>query len=412
MNHDPVSSSADAVPARAPEPGAGLRVTVRHLERILNTIADPVFVKDESHRWVYLNEAFCALMGLGRASLIGQSDTDFFPPEEAAVFWAKDAEVLEKGGENVNEEAFTDAAGVSHVIVTKKSLYVDDEGRRFIVGVIREITEQKRIEEALRESESRYRGLVDATFDGIAIHENGAIIEANSALAAMSGYSLEEMRGLNGFDLVAPEYHEALVARFRSGDERLFEAEAIRKDGTRFSVEMVGKEAQYEGRPVRVAAFRDISARKRMEQALRVQNERLQELDLLKSAFVGSVSHELRTPLTSIKGYAEFLEDGIGGELTPTQLGFVHQIMEGSDRLERLVDDLLDFARLESGSFKLVVQEADLGAKIAEIVEAFGPQAKARAVTLVVSTPPAALRVPMDAGRVGQVISNLIGNAL
>jgi signal transduction histidine kinase len=161
-----------------------------------------------------------------------------------------------------------------------------------------------------------------------------------------------------------------------------------------------------------VAAFRDISERKQLEQHLRWQNQRLQELDRMKSAFVGSVSHELRTPLTAIKGYAEFLEDGIGGALPPEQLNFVGEILQGAARLERLVDDLLDFARLESGAFKLVLAEGDLVAKVRAIAHASKPQAAERAITLTLNVPEAAVPLQMDAGRIEQVLNNLVGNAL
>lgn len=74
---------------------------------------------------------------------------------------------------------------------------------------------------------------------------------------------------------------------------------------------------------------------------------------------LNAASHEFRTPLTSIKGYAEFLEDEVGGPMSQEQRGFVSQIQEGAIRLQRIVDDMLDFARLEAGTFRLVLQEMD-----------------------------------------------------
>jgi signal transduction histidine kinase len=99
----------------------------------------------------------------------------------------------------------------------------------------------------------------------------------------------------------------------------------------------------------------DITPRKRLEHELRVQYDKLKQLDALKNEFVNAVSHDLRTPLTSIRGYSEFLEDEIGGALSPDQHGFVSQIQFSTRRLETLVDDLLDAARIEAGTFKLRV---------------------------------------------------------
>lgn len=111
------------------------------LYNIINAMTDPVFVKDHAHRWIILNDAYCEFMGYPRAELIGRSDFDFFPEAEAQVFWDKDDEVMRSGGANVNEESFTDGRGVTHVILTKKSSFVDEEDRRVLVGVIRDVTE-------------------------------------------------------------------------------------------------------------------------------------------------------------------------------------------------------------------------------------------------------------------------------
>jgi PAS domain S-box-containing protein len=120
------------------------------LDSIINSIADPVFVKDRDHRWILLNDAYCRFMGYGRDDLIGRSDYDFFPREEADVFWQKDEFVFETGRENINEENFTDASNNRHIIATKKALYNDPSGRKYIVGVIRDITGQKEFEEHLK----------------------------------------------------------------------------------------------------------------------------------------------------------------------------------------------------------------------------------------------------------------------
>lgn len=135
----------DDAPARSDRP-----LSRDFLDRILDTLADPVFVKDEDHRWIAANHAFCDLMGQPRETILGKSDFDFFPEQEARTFWEKDELVLTGADMNVNEEPLTDADGHVHVLVTKKTAFVDDQGRRVLVGVIRDVTEQKQAEEALR----------------------------------------------------------------------------------------------------------------------------------------------------------------------------------------------------------------------------------------------------------------------
>ena len=128
-----------------------MELTKEALTQILNSIADPVFVKDREHRWVLLNDACCQFIGHSREALIGKSDYDFFPKKEADVFWQKDEEVFKTGRENLNEEEFTDSKGVTYTIVTKKTLYTDFAGNPFIVGVIRDNSDHRRVEKSLVE---------------------------------------------------------------------------------------------------------------------------------------------------------------------------------------------------------------------------------------------------------------------
>ncbi|MFH0781660.1 MAG: response regulator [Pseudomonadota bacterium] len=122
------------------------------LDKIINAIPDPIFVKDRKHNWVVLNDAYCTLMGHDRSELLGKSDYAFFPENEADIFWDKDEEVFTGGAENINEESFTDANKVVRTIITKKTLYVNEKGENYIVGIIRDITEQRRLEEQLRQA--------------------------------------------------------------------------------------------------------------------------------------------------------------------------------------------------------------------------------------------------------------------
>ncbi len=130
------------------------------LEPIINSIADPIFVKDRQHRWVLLNGAYCKFMSVTLEEVIGKSDYDFFPQAEADVFWAKDELVFETGTENINDESFTDRSGVTHSITTKKSLYVSRTGEKFIVGCIRDLTDLRRTQQELEHARDRLEAVV------------------------------------------------------------------------------------------------------------------------------------------------------------------------------------------------------------------------------------------------------------
>ena len=177
-----------------------------YLDKIINSIADPIFVKDREHRWVLVNDALCNFMGYGRNELLGKTDYDFFPKHEAEVSCSKDEEVFLAGVENINEEEFTDAKGAVHTIVTKKSLYTDEKGERFIVGIIRDMTDHKNLEEQLRQA---------VKMEAIGTLAGGVAHDFNNLMTAVLGYS------------------DLMLRRVGKGDPLRKEIEQVRKAGER-----------------------------------------------------------------------------------------------------------------------------------------------------------------------------------
>lgn len=133
------------------------------LNKVIDSIPDPIFVKDREHRWVMLNEAFCTLIDRPRFVLLGQSDYDFFPKEEADVFWEKDEDVFQSRDINVNEEPFTSADGTIHYIQTVKSVFVSTDGEEHLVGVIRDITERRNTENALQSNRNLLHAILESS---------------------------------------------------------------------------------------------------------------------------------------------------------------------------------------------------------------------------------------------------------
>jgi len=130
-----------------------LRKSKEFLGSIINTIGDPIFVKDEAHRFMIVNDAECTLIGKPREEIIGRTDADFFPLEQVAVFWENDNFVMVTGVTNENEENITDKEGQTHIILTKKALHRDPtSGKKLLVGVIRDITDRKKAEQDVTRS--------------------------------------------------------------------------------------------------------------------------------------------------------------------------------------------------------------------------------------------------------------------
>ncbi len=149
-----------------------------------------------------------------------------------------------------------------------------------------------------------------------------------------------------------------------------------------------------------------------LEQAEQDHASRVHRLDRAHNEFVNIVPHELRPPMTSILGYAEFLEDELIARSDRDLQRHVGQILASTRRMERLVNDLLDYARLEAGSFRLDLETADLKIKIQEAVESLLPQALDKALGLTLSLPNSSMQLVMDPGRIEQALFNLVGNAI
>ncbi|MDD5255755.1 MAG: PAS domain S-box protein [Candidatus Omnitrophica bacterium] len=180
-----------------------------YLNALFNTISDPIFVKDRQHRMVLANDAECRLAGCSREELIGKTDYDFFPKEQVDVFWRYDETVFNTGQESSNEEQITDPSGAVRTIITKKSLYTDKNGNKFIVGIIRDITERKHAEEEIKKAYEQLKDtqaqLIQAgKMSALGQFASGAAHELNNPLTGvLNNVQLIKMeaRGREYFDL-------------------------------------------------------------------------------------------------------------------------------------------------------------------------------------------------------------------
>jgi PAS domain S-box-containing protein len=147
-------------------------------------------------------------------------------------------------------------------------------GKEVICTIVRDVTERKRNEEELKESEERFKGLAEAAFEGVAITQDGKIVETNAAFCAMFGYDSSEVVGMTPLEFTAPASREAVLKARSSGLEEPYEVVSLKKDGTRFDTEIRGRMSYYKGHTVWVTAIRDITERKKNEEALK-QSESL-----------------------------------------------------------------------------------------------------------------------------------------
>lgn len=238
--------------------------SVRSLRVVVEEAAEGFFVADAKGRYLDVNRAGCSLVRRGREEILRLSYADVLPPEELKarpIRW----DALQ-GGQVVRIERPI-VRGDGTIAYIELSGRMASDGRFLALG--RDVTERRKTAAAVRESETRFRSLCDAAFDGIVLHEEGKIIDVNAAFAAMHGYEPDEMLGMPIVRIMAPESRAEVAEQIGAGHEGSYEIVAVRKDGSRMHVELCGKAVPFRGRTVRLAAGRDISQRKQAEAQLR-----------------------------------------------------------------------------------------------------------------------------------------------
>jgi len=178
-----------------------------YLRKVASTISDPIYVVDRQYRYVLANDAMCALAGRRREDIIGRTDYDFFPKKQVDIFREKDELVFETGNENENEEEITDGGGSTRTVVTKKTLYTDRLGNKFVVGIIRDITRRKETELALMAAHHQLLDIIEFLPDAtVVIDREKKVIAWNRAMEEMTGLRKCDILGKGGYAYAAPFY--------------------------------------------------------------------------------------------------------------------------------------------------------------------------------------------------------------
>lgn len=237
--------------------------------------------------------------------------------------------------------------------------------------------EFRQLAEELHESKEKARLLSDVAFEGIALHESGRIVEANPAFARMFGWTPDAIVGRHAAELVDPVSLPLLAERLKNPVDGPYEILARRADGSTFLARIMARSVTHGGRTLRVVAVQDVGAQRRGEAAIRerealaMQNDRLREMDAMKSRFINNAAHELGTPLTPIKLQAHLLKVGNLGELNERQRRAVDVLARNADHLGSMVKALLDASSVQSHQVALRTERFDLGHALEELLPAW-----------------------------------------
>jgi PAS domain S-box-containing protein len=406
------------------------------LDIVMRTVAAPIFVKDSKHRHVMFNDAFCWFTDLSRRELLGKTDYDFFSKEDCDEYWKIDSQVLRTGEVVLNHEKITLKDGKMKHMLTVKSRYINDEGEKFVIGFITDITEIRKHEEEINTLNANLMGVMESTQESIyAIDTDFNYIAFNKNHARMAKliYGESIKTGSSSIDYLKG-----------TGDERWVISELKRAlKGENFVSEQKINQPRYRDKFIEttynpifdrkntvtgVAVFvRDITQRKKSEAKLKVLNDDLasqnwklaaQEEDLKTTLeelsernfeldqIMYKTSHDLRSPLSSILGLVNL------ANLDPEKsnhLIYLNKIEGRIKKLDEFIRSMLNYARVNRGEIQFEV--IDLKNLIYNCIRELDHLENFNFVNTKVTVNDENIVFKSDPLRIRIIISNIISNA-
>ncbi len=378
------------------------------LAAIIESSNDAIISKTLTGIIMSWNHGAEAIFGYSAAEAINRPLMMLIPPERAH----EEAEILGKIGRGEHIDHFETIrvrkdGAVIDVSVTVSPIIDRDGGIIGISKIARDISERRQTERALADRQDRLSAIFNTVVDGIITIDQDGIIETfNPAAARIFGYQPIEVIGCNVKILMPDPYHrehDDYLSRYNKGGEARVigigrEVVGRRKDGTTFPMELSVGQMGISDRRMFTGIVRDISDRKQAEK--------------MKTEFISTISHELRTPLTAIRGSLSLVNTGVVGDIPDDARNLTVIAEQSTDRLVRLINDILDVEKISAGQLQLDLQPIAITEQVARAVEdnqAYGEQF---GVGLGLESGGTEAMVLADADRIVQIFTNLISNAV
>ena len=426
-----------------------LRASSAYVRSLIEASLDPLMTISAEGKITDLNEASAQAAGVPREQLIGTDFSDYLTEPEKA----------REGLQRVFAEGFIRnyPLAIRHVtgrvtdVLSNASVYKDDQGH--VLGVFaaaRDITERKRAEATLRESEDRFRAVVEGAAMPIFVTLEMKFSYLNpAALRLLGATTPEQVLGQPILSRIHPDCHESIQKRAvkvfqgQRGVAPPQEEVYLKLDGTLVPVEATASPITYQGQPAAVVFVQDITERKRLEESLQEINQSLEQrvaertaalqteiaerrrvaeelcqakeaadtANQAKSRFLANMSHEIRTPMNAILGYAQLLRRD--ASLSPDVLRSLSIMNRAGEHLLSLINDVLEMSKIEAGWLALRPAAFDLRALLADLASMFRYRTAAKRLAFeVVSSEDLPQQVVSDEGKLRQVLLNLLGNAV
>jgi PAS domain S-box-containing protein len=392
------------------------------MHSLLENIPDSIYFKDRDSRFLRISNSMAQKFRLADATVpIGKSDADIFTPVHAQQARADEVQVMATGKSIVGQierETWPDRED-TWCSTTKMALRDSDGNIVGTFGISRDITDLIQAEEALARERDLLRTLMDHLPDLVFVKDRQCrFVMANSAVARLYRVaSREELIGRTDFDFAPPD----LARLFAEDDQRVMESGQPLREREEYQLDENGEPmwllttkvplCNTAGEVVGLVGIgRNITNRKRAEQAVQEARQAAESANRAKSDFLANMSHEIRTPMNAIIGMTELLLDT---QLSATQREYLSMVLESGESLLTLLNDILDFSKIEAGKLELERAAFDIRESLGDTLKSLGLRAHGKGLELayaIGSEVPATLIG--DVGRLRQVIVNLIGNAI
>ncbi|WP_165000337.1 MASE3 domain-containing sensor histidine kinase [Anaerophilus nitritogenes] len=399
-----------------------LKDHINFMDMLMNTIPNPIFYRNKQGVYIGCNKSFEEFIGLKKEEIIGYSTYDLFYKDIADRYCQRDEELICNGGVQVYESKIYNKDKSHKYAIFHKAVYTNEKGEREgIIGVISDITDRKNMEIDLMESEERYSQLIELLPDGLAICDNDKIEFVNTSSVKLFGANKkEELIGRNIHDFIYKDYCETVQNRIKKvvkykEDVPLLEQKAVRINGELIDVE--GKIIPFwiDGKRKYVSLIRDITERKQTE-ALKRKIQEAEEQDKIKTEFFANLSHELRTPLNLIFSSIQLLElDFKNKDLWRNEQIFnkrMKVLKQNGYRLLRLVNNLIDITKIDSGYFELDIQNYNIVSIVEEITLSVVEYMMQKKIHLQFDTDIEEKIIACDPDKLERILLNLFSNAV
>ncbi len=410
---------AEALAARITEK---LQDQVKFTEDLIEFNPNPIFRKDAAGRFTVVNRAWEQLSGRSRKDVLGKNNHDFLRPEVALQDELADKELFASEiGSEASEVFISNAEGRKfETIISKQVLRRADGTIDGLIGTITDITPKKKLEQDLAQQREQLDLVIRSAQQGIWDVElkPGGHRYFSERFFEMLGYSPEQpLADTNWRQQLHPddvkEFSRELVRHFKQ-ETPYFDTEArVLKQNGEYIWVRVRAVAQHDenGRAIRfVGSIGDITESKEVEAAMREANVRVVEAARAKEAFLATMSHEIRTPLNGVLGMAGLLsETALNGE----QRDYIRLIHASGDTLLRLIDDVLDFSKIESGRMTLEAVPVEIITLVEEAFELVAEKAREKQLQLIYDIrEDVPFYILGDATRLRQILLNMLSNAI